>query len=62
MRKPIVITTPMPTFEEVAREYRIGKRRQAQILRIMRGGARPIAREKKSQADEVAAMNDGKQS
>ena len=40
MRKPIVITTPMPTLEEVAREYGIGKARQKAILRIMQNGAK----------------------
>jgi hypothetical protein len=55
MRKPIHITTPRPTFEEVAKIYKISKRRQKEIKAL----ADELVRQMKKE-EEASAAGKGK--
>jgi hypothetical protein len=56
MRKPIPITTPMPTFEEVAKEYRVPKRRE----KVLRALVEKFAQQVQEKREVSAAKTAGK--
>jgi hypothetical protein len=56
MPKPIHITTPRPTSEELAKEYRISKRRQKKLNTL----AKQIVRQMQEEKDASASRDTGK--
>jgi hypothetical protein len=60
MRKPIHITTPWPTSEEVAKRFRISKRRQKELNAIAEEGVRLILKERGERAQKTAVKREAK--
>ena len=59
MNKPVLITTPIPTFDEVVKDLGISDERRDSIIRIMSNRSRPRKKStgNKSQSEAQSGEN-----
>jgi len=61
MNKPVLITTPIPTFDEVVKDLGISDERRDSIIRIMSNRSRPRKRSTRNQSQSEAQSGENTQ-
>jgi len=61
MNKPVLITTPIPTFDEVVKDLGISDERRDSIIRIMSNRSRPRKKSTGNQSQSEAQSGENTQ-